>query len=111
MPNDAYAPKPLIIDCILSFINRKIPLKVLIDTGATGYRFIDEYITQEVCLILDIQPLPLSRPKPIRGFNSRLVKPITYTIYLNLTVQSHSKRIAPLLITRLGQYPIILEKT
>jgi hypothetical protein len=67
-------------------MNKKVPLRVLIDTGATGYRFIDERTAQEVCSALGIQPILLSRPKPIRGFNGRLVKPITHAIYPSLTI-------------------------
>jgi predicted aspartyl protease len=92
-------------------MNKKIPLKTLIDTGATGYGFIDERTAQDVCSTLSIQPNPLSRPKPIRGFDGHLAKPITHAIYPSLTIQSHSERTAPLLITRLGQHPMILGKT
>jgi hypothetical protein len=92
-------------------MNKKIPLKTLIDTGATGYGFIDERAAQDVCSALGIQPNPLLRPKPIRGFDGHLARPITYAIYPSLTIQSHSERTAPLLITRLGQHPMILGKT
>jgi len=80
LPNDACAPEPLVDDCVLSSMSKKIPLKVLIATGTTGYGFIDERTAQDVCSVLGIQPNPLSRPEPIRGFDGHLAKPITHAI-------------------------------
>jgi WD domain, G-beta repeat len=112
LPNDPCALEPLVTQCTLSSLGTVFrTLPVLIDTGATGYGFIDETIVQQVCETLSIQPIPLSRPKPIRGFDGHLAKPITHAIYPSLTIQSHSERTAPLLITRLGQHPMILGKT
>jgi hypothetical protein len=112
LPNDPYTLEPLVTQCTLSSLGTVFrTLPVLINTGATGYGFINETIAQQVCKTLSIQPIPLSRPKPIRGFNGHLAKPITHAIYPSLTIQSHSERTAPLLITRLGQHPMILGKT
>jgi hypothetical protein len=104
--------KSLVAQCTLSSLRTVFrTLSVLIDTEATGYGFIDETIAQQVCEILDIQLIPLSRPKPIRGFNGYPAQPITHAIYPNLIIQSHFKRTASLLITRLGQHFMILGKT
>ena len=52
------------------------------------------------------------RPKPIRGYDGKLCeKPISHAIYPNLLVQNHFERLAPLLITPLGQHSMILGKT
>jgi hypothetical protein len=107
LSNNACAPEPLDIDCVLSSMSKKVPLKVLIDTGITNYWFIDECTAQDVCSVLGIQPNPLSIPKPIRGFDGHLAKPITYAIYLSLTIQFYPERTTPLLITRLGQHHMI----
>jgi hypothetical protein len=42
--NDAYALKPFIINYILSFISKKVLLRVLIDINTTNYEFINERI-------------------------------------------------------------------
>jgi hypothetical protein len=67
-------------------MNKKVPLKVLIDTGATGYGFIDERTAQKICSALGIQPVSLLTPKPIQGFNGRLIKPVTHAIYPSLII-------------------------
>ena len=111
--NDACAPIPLVTECILSSAAKTFrPLKALVNTGATGYGFIDEKVAQQVCTALGIEPLPLLKPKPIRGYDGQFSKrPITHAIYPSLKVQDHTERTAPLLITTLGQHPVILGKT
>jgi hypothetical protein len=110
MPNDPFAQSPLMVQCTLSNGNYKNQLNALIDTGATGYAFIDELTAHTICEQLLLTPIPLSKPKPIRGFDGRIVEPITHAIYPHLTVQDHHELTAPLLITTLGQHPIILGK-
>ncbi len=110
--DDLFVPEPLTTECVLSSDGISYSLKSLVDTGAAGYSFIDELIAQNVCDHLQIEPLPLTKPKPIREFDGHYAKkPITHAIYSNLTVQGHMKRSAPMLITRLGQHQMILGKT
>jgi len=98
--------------CVLSSNEISYSLKSLVDTEAAGYSFIDELIAQNVCDHLQIEPLPLIKPKPIREFDGHYAKKlIIHAIYSNLTVQDHMKRSAPMLITRLGQHQMILGKT
>ena len=82
----------------------------LLDTGATGVAFIDETMARHVCDVLKISFLPLAKPKPLKGFDGKPSRPITHAIYPTLTVQGHSKLLAPMLVTSLGQHPIILGK-
>jgi len=111
-PNDLFAPEPLTTECVLSSNEISYSLKSLIDTEAAGYSFIDELTAQNVCDHLQIEPLPLTKPKPIRGFDDHYAKKlIIHAIYSNLTVQDHMERSAPMLITRLGQHQMILGKT
>ncbi len=110
--NDLFASKSLTTECVLSSNGISYSLKSLIDTEAAGYSFIDELIAQDVCDHLQIESLPLIKLKPIRGFDDHYAKKlITHAIYLNLTVQDHMERFAPMLITRLGQHQMILGKT
>ncbi len=110
--NDFFAPESLTTECVLSSNEISYSLKSLIDTEAAGYSFMDELIAQNVCDHLQIESLPLTKPKPIRRFDGHYAKKlITHAIYSNLTVQDHMERSAPMLITRLGQHQMILEKT
>ena len=111
MADDPFAPEPLVTPCTLFNNTKRNTVKALVDTGATGYAFIDEITAHIICENLGINPIPLLRPKPIKGFDGHLAKqPITHAIYPGLTVQDHSKLTTPMLITPLGQHPIILGK-
>ncbi len=112
MSNDSFASKSLTTECVLSSNEISYSLKSLIDIEAADYSFIDEVITQIVCDQLQIKSLTLIKAKSIREFNDHYAKKlITHVIYLNLTVQDHTIDTASMLITRLDQHQIILEKT
>ncbi len=110
--NDLFASKSLTIECVLFSNEISYSLKLLIDTEAADYSFIDELIAQNVCDYLQIESLSLIKLKSIREFDNHYAKKlITHAIYLNLTVQNHMKRFASMLITQLNQHQMILEKT
>ena len=112
MSNNSFASESLTIECILSSNEISYSLKSLIDIEAADYSFIDEVIAQIVCDQLQIESLTLIKTKSIREFNDHYAKKlITHVIYLNLTVQNHTIEIAFMLITRLDQHQMILEKT
>ncbi len=110
--NDLFASKSLTTECVLSSNEISYSLKSLIDTEAADYSFIDELIAQNVCDHLQIESLSLIKLKLIREFDDHYAKKlITHAIYSNLTVQDHMKRFISMLITRLSQHQMILEKT
>ncbi len=110
--NDFFASKSLTTECVLSSNEISYSLKSLIDTEAADYLFIDELIAQNVCDHLQIKSLSLIKLKSIREFDDHYAKKlITHAIYSNLTVQDHMKRFVSMLITRLSQHQMILEKT
>jgi len=110
--DDLFALKSLIIECILASNEISYSLKSSIDTEAADYSFIDELIAQNVCDHLKIKSLSLIKLKSIRKFDDHYAKKlITHAIYLNLTVQDHTIDTASMLITRLNQHQMILEKT
>ncbi len=111
MSDDSFASESLIIECILSSNEISYSLKLLIDIKTADYSFINEVITQIVCDQLQIKSLTLIKAKLIQEFNDHYVKKlITHVIYLNLTVQDHTIDTASMLITRLNQHQMILEK-
>jgi len=110
--DDFFASKPLTTECVLSSDEISYSLKSLIDTEAADYSFIDELTAQNVCDHLQIESLSLIKLKSIREFDDHYAKKlITHAIYSNLTVQDHMKRFVFMLITRLNQHQMILEKT
>ena len=70
----------------------------------------DEAMARNVCKVLKFSFVRLAKPKPIRGFDGRPAPDITHAVYPTLTVQGHTESLAPLLITKLGQHPLILGK-
>ena len=109
LPGDLFTDEALVVLCTLGNHN-EISSHSLLDTGATGVAFIDKAIARHVCNVLKISFLPLARPKPLKGFDEKPARPITHAIYPTLTVQGHSELLAPMLVTSLGQHPIILGK-
>ncbi len=105
MLKDLFCERPFIIQCTLG---NKIKAKTLADTCATRYGFINEEFAETVCQVLKIEAQRLIKPKQIQGFDGRAVKPITHAIYLTLTIGTYIESLAPLLITKLGNYPMIL---
>ncbi len=110
--NDFFASKSLTIKCILSSNEISYLLKSLIDIEAADYLFIDKLIAQNVYDHLQIESLSLIKLKSIRKFDDHYAKKlITHAIYSNLTVQDYMKHFVFMLITRLNQHQMILEKT
>ena len=109
LPSNLLTNKALVVTCSLSKIN-EIKTTFLLDTRATGIAFIDLEIARHVCNVLQISFIQLAKPKSIKGFDGKPVPPITHAIYPTLTVQGHTKSLAPFLITKLGQHPLILGK-
>jgi len=112
MSNDSFASESLTIECVLSSNEINYLLKSLIDIEAADYSFIDEVTAQIVCDQLQIKSLTLIKVKSIREFNDHYAKKfIIHVIYSNLTVQDHTIDTTSILITRLNQHQMILEKT
>ena len=109
LPGDLFTDEALVIPCTLGNGSKnEISTRSLLDTGATGVAFIDKAMARHVFDVLKISILPLARPKPLKSFDGKPARPITYAIYPTLTVQGHSELLASMLVTSLGQHPIIL---
>ena len=104
MPKNLFCKSFLNIQCTLG---NKIKVTTLIDTCAIGFGFINEKFVEIICKRLEIQPQRLIKPKPIQEFDSRAARPVIYAIYLTLSVGNHTESLAHLLITKLGQHPMI----
>ena len=112
-PNNKLARTSFTTLLTLSLLEAKYEIgDSLIDTGCTGaYTVINETLILDVCNKLNIEPLPLSKPKPLRGYNGKLSeKPITHFILPGLTVNGHKEGSCPMLIAPLGHHNVILGK-
>lgn len=77
----------------------------MIDTGATGYAFIDFSFTQEH--LLELYPTKPRRLQVIDGRPSS-AGDITQAVKADLSISSHVEPEMPLFVTKLGRFPIVL---
>lgn len=108
---ELFTTKPFLVRGSLTSQGEAYNLHFLVDTGATGYAFVDRRLAKEICQTLAIEPVQLSKPKLVRGYDGQLCKkPITHAIYPNLILPGHKEPTAPMLIADLGQHAAILGK-
>ena len=95
----------LIVTCTLSNCEEKIRTHALIDTGATGFSFIDENFASHHHLPL----LPLKNPRKLEVIDGRPIASgvITHITKVRLNINQHAEEI-PMFVTKLGHYPIVL---
>ena len=81
------------------------------DSGCTGaYTVINKSLVPAICEALHLEPLPLSRPKPLRGYDGQIAKrPITHYLLPTVTVEGHREGTCPMLIAPL-KHDMIVEK-
>ena len=70
LPGDFFAEEALVALCTLGN-NGEIKTTALLDTGATGYSFVDPVMAHCVCNDPEIELIQLSKPKAIRGFDGK----------------------------------------
>jgi hypothetical protein len=102
--------KSIIVECTLELDNEYI-IKAMIDNDCTDYSFIDIDIAREVCEVLKISSLKLNKSREVKDYDERKNKDITHVIYSSMTIQNHTKNCTSMMITKLDQHSIILEKS
>lgn len=111
-PNDPLARRPFRTTATLFAGEQSHVLKdTLADTGCSGaHLVINEALIPSICEQLQIEPVPLSRPKPLRGYDGKLAeRPITHCIFPGLSIDGHREGTCPMLIAPL-QHDLILGK-
>ena len=109
LPNNLFTDEALVVSCKLGNKD-EIKTRLLLDIGATGIGFIDKKMAHHVCHVLQILLFSLAKSQLLKSFDGKPAWPIMHVIYLMLTVQSHSELLVFMLVTLLGQHPIILDK-
>ena len=90
--------------------NEEIKTIALLNIKGTRYSFVDSSMVQRICDNLLIEPIRLSKPKAICGFDGKQTFHVTYAIYLTMTIQDYRNILMLMLITKLCQHQIIAEK-
>jgi hypothetical protein len=83
----------------------------MINIDVIEYAFIDESIAQSLCETLKIESVQLIKKKLVRVYDERKNQVITHVIYLKMIIQEHTKNLIFMLIIRLEQQILILEKS
>jgi hypothetical protein len=100
----------IIVDCILD-LEDEYKTKAMIDNDCIDYSFIDIVIAQKVCDSLRISSLKLNKFREVKDYDERRSKDITHVIYSFMIIQNHTKSSTSMMITKLDQHSIILEKS
>jgi hypothetical protein len=95
----------LVITCILTVNNQEIPTHALIDCGATGIAFVDQDIVRQHQIPLQ----ELKEKTQLEVINGRPIESgdITHIAKVGINIQDHKEQL-PMLVTKLGHYPIVL---
>ena len=83
----------------------------LLNTDHSKIAFIDTKFAQRICDKLNISFQKLIKVKIIRDYNEKSDIFITYVIYFIMIINKHWKNLTSLLITKLKNHKLILEKS
>ena len=97
--------KHLVVHCILTVDNKSLQSYALVDSGATGFGFIDKTFVSHQCLSMK----PLARPRLLEVVDGCPISSGTITHYVEVLmgIGGHQE-CAKLFVTILGHYPIVL---
>ncbi len=108
MKNDLFDETFVLIDCML---RNKILIIANINIDVTEYAFIDESVAQSLCEILKIESVQLIKKRLVRIYDERKDQLIIHVIYSKMTIQEHIESLIFMLIIKLKQQILILEKS
>ena len=94
----------MVVSCTLSFNETSITTHALIDTGATGYAFMDkDFISTH-----NIPTIELKKPRTIEVIDGRKISSgnVAHLAHAILKIEKHTE-LTPFFITKL-QYPLVL---
>jgi hypothetical protein len=108
MKNDLFDETFVLIDCVLK---DKIFTITMINIDVTEYAFVDESVAQSLCEVLKIEFVQLIKKRLIRVYDERKDQIITHVIYSKMIIQRHSESFIFMLIIKLKQQILILDKS
>jgi hypothetical protein len=108
MKNDLFDETLVLINCVLK---DKIFTIAMINIDVTEYAFVDESIAQALCEVLKIEFVQLIKKRLIRVYDERKNQIITHVIYSKMIIQRHTKSLIFMLIIKLRQQTLTLEKS
>ncbi len=82
----------------------------MIDNDCINFSFINIDIAQQVCDSLNINFLKLNKFREVKNYDERRNKNIIHVIYSFIIIQNHIKNSISMMIIKLDQHLIILNK-
>jgi hypothetical protein len=110
LKDDLFDEDLVIESCILDDENQYL-IKAMINNDCINYSFINNIIVRKICETLNISSIKLNKSRKMKDYNERMSELITHVIYLRMTIKDHVENFISLLITKLSQHDIILEKS
>jgi hypothetical protein len=83
----------------------------MINIDVTRYAFVDETVAQSLCEALKIEFVQLVKKRLIRVYDERKDQIITHIIYFKMIIQRHIESLISMLIIKLKQQTLILDKS
>ncbi len=108
MKNDLFDETLVLINCVLK---NKIFTITMIDIDVTEYAFVDESVAQSLCEALKIESVELIKKRLIRVYDERKDQIIIHVIYSKMIIQRHTESFISMLIIKLRQQTLILDKS
>jgi hypothetical protein len=110
LKNDLFDEDSVIESCILDNENSYL-VRAMIDNDCTDYLFVNSAIVRRICETLNISSVKLNKSRKIKRYDKRMNDSITHVIYSRMIIRDHVENSTLLLITKLNQHDVILEKS
>jgi hypothetical protein len=110
LKDDLFDDDSVIESCILDDENQYL-VKAMIDNDCIDYSFVNSTIVRSICETLKISSMKLNKSRKIKRYDERISDSITHVIYSRMIIRDHVESFILLLITKLDQHDIILEKS
>jgi hypothetical protein len=108
--DNLFDDKSIIVKCTLNLKNEH-KIKTMINNDCIDYFFIDINIAHKMCESLNINSLKLNKSRKVKKYDERRNKNIIHVIYSFMIIQDHTKSFTSMMIIKLDQHLIILEKS
>jgi hypothetical protein len=110
--DNLFDDKSIIVNCTLDLDNdSEYKIRVMIDNDCIDYSFVDINIAHKMCELLNIALLKLNKSREVKNYDDRRDKDITHVIYSFMIIQNHIESFISMMIIKLDQHLIILEKS
>jgi hypothetical protein len=83
----------------------------MINNDCIDYSFVNSIIVRKICKALNINLIKSNKSRVMKDYDEKMSESITHAIYLRMTIRDHVENFTFLLITKLSQHNIILEKS